>query len=65
MRGPKFTLGGAATPVRPLAKKFSSCKEYFALSKCVQSFDFLALLVSEIWGGPKFILGGPAPPAHP
>jgi len=63
MRGPKFTLGGAA---RPLAEKFSFAKlggaalphapaekmsyrkEYFALSKCVQSFKFLALIHYDI-----------------
>ena len=34
-------------------------REYFTKSNCDFSFNFLALVLSEILGGPKFTLGGP------
>ena len=63
MRGPKFTIGGAVPTARPLAEKCSCL--YVALSKGVQNFNYLSLVVSDISGGPKFTLGGAAPPARP
>ena len=65
MRGSQIYTRGAVPPARLLVKKISSWKEYFALSKCVQDFDFLALVVSEVWGGPKFTLGAVRPPHVP
>ena len=61
--GPTFTLGSAALPARPLAKN-SSRKDYFALSKRVRKFNFLALVVSEMMGS-KFTLGALRPPHAP
>jgi len=34
------------------------------MSNCDFSFNFLALVLSEILGGPKFTLGGPTPPGR-
>jgi len=39
-------------------------REYFTISNCDFSFNFLALVLSEILGGPKFTVGGPTPPGR-
>ena len=64
MRVPNLHYRALRPPHAPIEKN-SSWKEYFALSKCMQNFDFLALVVSEIWGGPKFTLGALRPRTPP
>jgi len=39
---------GALPPARPVAEKLSYGKQYLALSKYVQNFKFLALIIFEI-----------------
>ena len=54
--GPNFTLR-ALHPETPLAVNCHFRKVHLTLSKCVKNFNFLALIVPEIWGGSKFTLG--------
>ena len=56
---------GLPPPRRTLAENCHARKPHLVLSKCVQNFNLLALIVSEIGGGPKFGLGGAAPPTRP
>jgi len=49
----------------PPSGKFLYPSEYFVIFNCVFSFNFLALVLSEILGGPKFTLGGAVSPGRP
>jgi len=49
----QITAGGPKVPIE-------GC-EYFTISNCDFSFNFLALVLSKILGGPKFTLGALRP----
>ena len=60
--GYKCTLGGLASPRRPLSGIiFCVQSRYFTIFNGIFKFNFLALLDSEKIGGPKFKLRGPPP----
>ena len=56
-RGHNFTLG-VLHPETPLAEKCHFRKVRLTISKCVQNFNFLVLIIPEIWAGSKFTLRG-------
>ena len=60
--GPKVPIEGFV-PLDTLKRQKYICtwREYVTISNCDFSFNFLALVLSEILGGPKFTLGGPTP----
>jgi len=50
----------------PSRKKYRPTQiEYFTMSNCIFSVNFLVLVLSDILGNPKFTLGGPVPPVRP
>ena len=64
--GPKVPIEGFVPLDAPSGKKYMcTLREYFNIFNCDFSFNFLALVLSEILGGPKFTLGGPTPPRCP
>ena len=58
MRGPKFTLGGAAPPVRPLAEKMSYLKRVLGpILMCVKFQHSIFHCSRDIKGVPNFTMG--------
>ena len=49
-KGPKFKPEGPTPPGRPLAEKFFTQSEHFAIFNCVFNFNILGLVVSETSG---------------
>ena len=49
-------------PLRPLAQFFCTRGEYVTMSNGVFNFNFLALLLSEIFGGSQIYIRGPCAP---
>jgi len=60
-----LTVGALRPAHAPWWKYFHFRKVHLNLVKCVQNFNFLALIVSDIWGRSQIYTRGAAPPTQP